>query len=630
MANESKTTRLFRSFLQGSGYYDKKEIIIEEQQSDNAKIAKLLKNASKRGMGKGFPDFIIYSSKYSEFVIVVECKADINKHESNMLDNYKDYAVDGAFLYASFLSKEYDVLSIAISGESEEKHRVSHFLQLKGEKQGHRIFSDKIMSLEDYYEGINQSNYKFNQDYSKLVIYTKTLNEHLHAKKIKESQRALLISGILIALKDKSFEEGFKKHRTIKQLINTLYVAIIGQLTESDIPAKRIDALTQAFTFIKTNPTLNDANNGKEFLEKLIEEIDKEINGFMITHKYVDTVSQFYVEFLRYANNDKGLGIVLTPPHITELFTDLADVNKNSVVYDNCCGTGGFLISAMKRMLFDAKGDKLKERDIRGNQLIGVEFQDDIYTLLVSNMIIHRDGRTNIFLGDCFEVFKEVQKLYKPDPEGKIKLPQPDIGLLNPPYKTKASDIEEFEFILNNLEVLAPGGTCVAIIPISCVIERGIVPENLRKRLLEKHTLEAVLSLPEELFHNSKVNTVTCAVIATAHKPHPQGKKTWFAYCRDDGFIKVKNKGRIDANHTWDSIKASWVNAYRNREIIDGFSLMREVRASDEWCVEAYLETDYSSLSINDYEETVRKFMLFNMNGLSEFDEGDENDDEDM
>ncbi|MDP3058139.1 MAG: methyltransferase, partial [bacterium] len=68
------------------------------------------------------------------------------------------------------------------------------------------------------------------------------------------------------------------------------------------------------------------------FLENLIEEINKEINGFMITHKYVDTVSQFYVEFLRYANNDKGLGIVLTPPHITDLFTELADVNKDSVV----------------------------------------------------------------------------------------------------------------------------------------------------------------------------------------------------------------------------------------------------------------------------------------------------------
>ncbi|MDP3058138.1 MAG: hypothetical protein Q8N36_01605 [bacterium] len=258
MANESKTSNLFRNLLRKANYFDDKPIIVEEQQSDNAKISKLLTSASKRGMGKGFPDFIIYSSRHSEVIIVVECKADINKHESNTLDNYADRATDGALLYASFLSKEYDVLAIAVSGESENKCRITHYLQLKGEKKSHQLFSDKIMPFDDYYEGINQSNYKFNQDYSKLVIYTKTLNEQLHAKKIKESQRALLISGILIALKDKSFEEGYKKHKTIKQLIGTLYVAIVGQLTESDIPTKRIDALAQAFTFIKTNPTLGD------------------------------------------------------------------------------------------------------------------------------------------------------------------------------------------------------------------------------------------------------------------------------------------------------------------------------------------------------------------------------------
>ena len=41
---------------------------------------------------------------------------------------------------------------------------------------------------------------------------------------------------------------------------------------------------------------------------------------------------------------------------------------------------------------------------------------------------------------------------------------------------------------------------------------------------MEKHTLEAVLSMPEELFHNSKVNTVTCAVILTA-KSHTQKER---------------------------------------------------------------------------------------------------------
>ena len=617
MANEAKTSIIFRDMLRDKGYYNSDDIIVEEQKSDNAKIDKLLKNASKKGNKNGFPDFIIYSKKYPELLIVVEAKADINKHESSTRDNYSEYAVDGALLYSSFLSKEFDVLAIAISGEERHNFQISHFIQLKDDKKAYSLFSDKILSIDEYFDGINKSNYKFNQDYAKLIAYTKTLNETLHAKKIKESQRALLISGILIALKDRAFKDGYKKHENVTQLVKALYTAIDGQLSTGEIPQKKIDVLTQAFAFVKTNPALTDSKSGKKFLEDLIDEIDKEINGFMITHQYVDTVSQFYIEFLRYANNDKGLGIVLTPPHITDLFAELAGVDKNSIVLDNCCGTGGFLISAMKRMLIDAKGDKNKELEIKSNQLIGIEFQDDIYTLLISNMIIHRDGRTNIYWGDCFKEIEDVKRRFKPN-----------VGLLNPPYKSKASDIEEFEFILNNLDALEPGGTCIAIIPISCAIEKSSIAENLRKRVLEKHTLEAVLSMPEELFHNSKVNTVTCAVILTAHKPHPKGKKTWFAYCRDDGFVKMKNKGRIDANHTWDEIREKWVTAFRNRDVDDKFSIMKEVSAKDEWCVEAYLETDYSEFTFKDYEQTVKKYLMFNfmdMNGNKIGDEEDEN-----
>lgn len=606
MANEAKTAIIFRELLRSANYYSDTDIIIEEQKSDNVKIDKLLKNASKRGNKNGYPDFIIYSKKYPEFLIVVETKANVNKHISNTKDNYADYAVDGSLLYASFLAREFDVLAIGISGEERDKLRIDHYLNLKEEKNAYPIFGDKILSIDEYFLGIQQSNYKFNQDYSKLIAYTKTLNETLHAKKIKESQRALLISGILIALKDNAFKIGYKKHEKVDQLVRALYTAIEGQLSGGDIPQRKIDVLTHAFTFIKTNPTLTDKNEGKKFLEDLIDEIDKEINGFMVTHKYVDTVSQFYIEFLRYANNDKGLGIVLTPPHITELFAELANVDKNSVIFDNCCGTGGFLISAMKRMLIDAKGDREIEKRIKSKQLIGIEFQDDIYTLLISNMIIHRDGRTNIYWGDCFQEIKDMKQNFRPT-----------VGFLNPPYKTKSSDIEEFEFILNNLDALEPGGTCIAIIPISCVIEKTATAETLKKRLLERHTLEAVLSMPEELFHNSKVNTVTCTVIITAKKPHPKGKKTWFAYCRDDGFVKVKGKGRIDARHTWKDIKQNWVNAYRNREIINGFSIMREVDEKDEWCVEAYLETDYSKFTFSDYENTVKKYLTFNLMDMS-------------
>ena len=85
-------------------------------------------------------------------------------------------------------------------------------------------------------------------------------------------------------------------------------------------------------------------------------ESDKEILNYIV-YDVNDKMNSQYIEFLRYANKDKAMGIVLTPPHITELFTELAEVNKQSVVLDNCAGTGGFLISAMKKMIINAKND---------------------------------------------------------------------------------------------------------------------------------------------------------------------------------------------------------------------------------------------------------------------------------
>ncbi|MCQ2074258.1 MAG: SAM-dependent methyltransferase [Bacteroidaceae bacterium] len=606
MANESKTMNLFRKKLREKNYYKDSSILVEEQSSDDRKIKRLLANASKSDNGnEGKPDFIISSARYPDLLIVVECKADIQKQESETKDSIKSYAVDGALFYASFLSKEFDVIAIGFSGETESLYRITHYIQLKGEKSHHKLFNDnELLDIDCYNYGLLHSDFKFNQDFSKLIDYTKELNMTLQNKKIKESKRGLLISGILIALKDERFKAEYRNYKTTEQIVNNMYAAICLELDRSDVPERNKESLKSGYEFIKTNTVINNESpEGKRFLVNLIAESNEHINGFMVTHKYIDTVSQFYVEFLRYANNDKGLGIVLTPPHITELFVELAGVNKDSVVIDNCAGTGGFLVSAMKKMLADANGDIAKENDIKNKQLVGIEFDDDIYTLLISNMIVHRDGRTNITLGDCFKIdTEEIRKKF-----------HPTVGLLNPPYKNKGKGTEELAFVLNNLSMLERGGKCVAIMPVSCVNDVTGASCVLKQEILENHTLEAVLSLPEELFVNSNVNTVTCAVVITAGIPHPDNKKTWFGYCRNDGFVKKKNKGRIDANHTWQQIKKEWTDAFINKEIIPEFSVMQKVTARDEWCAEAYLQTDYSRLTLDDYMETVRNYFLFNM-----------------
>jgi type I restriction enzyme M protein len=599
MPNERKTEALVRKRLEKSGFFKDGNLSVEEQKSDSPRIDKLLKNASKKGQFKGYPEFIISSKAYSDFLIVIECKADATKHISKTLDKYSDFAVDGALLYASFLSKEFDVLAIAVSGETEATLRISHYLHLRGADRHVEFLADDILPFDDYYKKYLHSDDKFRQDYDALLNYSRELNEELHAKKIKESHRGLLISGILVALGDAAFKKSFRVQKTAKTLANHLVESIVNELRSADLPLDKISSLKGEFSFIERNTTLT---SDKDFFVGLIERIDKNVNTFVRTHKYHDTLGQFYVQFLQYANNDKGLGIVLTPPHIAELFADLAEINKKSVVFDNCCGTAGLLIAAMKRMLVGVS--EKEETSIKKKQLIGIEFQEDIYALAVSNMIVHGDGKTNIVSGDCFEQSKGIKSKFKPN-----------VGVLNPPYKSKGSTIEELVFVLNNLSVLQADGKCIAIIPFSCAIgDTGEILE-LKRKLLEKHTLEAVMSMPAALFHDSNVGVVTCIMVFTAHRPHPSGKKTWFGYWRDDGFITTKHRGRIAPPGKWEEIKKTWLNAYRSREVIKGLSVVKEVKADDEWCPEAYMETDYSTLTQAHFEEVVQNYAVYRLVG---------------
>lgn len=105
MVNERITEDIVRDILKANKE-NYPAIIIEEQKSKNPRIDKLLENASKQGDGVGKPEFIITFDEIPNLIIVIECKADVKKHESKTRSNYKDYAVDGVLLYSSYLSKE--------------------------------------------------------------------------------------------------------------------------------------------------------------------------------------------------------------------------------------------------------------------------------------------------------------------------------------------------------------------------------------------------------------------------------------------------------------------------------------------------------------------------------------------
>ena len=595
MVNERVTENIVRRHF--AAFSD--SITIEEQGSASSRIRKLLSTASKSGSGPGYPEFVISVRDQPDLLIVVECKFDPLRHQSATLTRYEDYAVDGVLLYASHLAKDFDVLAIAVSGASIETAQISHYLHLKTDLAATEAFGDKLLPVSDYVDGYLKSPGKLRQDYDALLSFTQSLNNRLHVDKISERNRALLVSAVLIALERPSFKNGYAYETDPGSLADMIVRAVNDQMQDAGITGNRLDVLNQKFGFISTETVLVSQPNE---LADIVREIDLEVNSFIQNHEFEDVLGRLYVEFLRYANSDKGLGIVLTPPHITELFADLAQVNENSVVYDNCAGTGGFLISAMRRMVRLAQGDKTLEERIKQSQLYGVELQSDIYPLAVSNMYIHQDGKSNINLGDCFhdDILKDIVSK------------KPTVSLLNPPYKAdKQLDREELEFVLNGLSCIQQGGVCVAIVPMQCALATRGAVALLKDRLLANHTLECVLSMPDELFFNSKVGVVSCVMVFTARRPHPANKEVYFGYYKDDGFVKRKGKGRIDDLGTWDEIKARWLDHYINRTVTPGLSVKRVVTARSEWAAEAYMETDYAVVSDSFFIQTLRRYSTY-------------------
>lgn len=331
-------------------------------------------------------------------------------------------------------------------------------------------------------------------------------------------------------------------------------------------------------------------------MHELIKRLNEKVWPFISVYHDFDVVGQFYGEFLKYTGGDKkALGIVLTPRHITELCALLANVNKDSKALDICAGTGGFLISAMHQMFKSAVTEKDKAR-IRKDSLIGVEQQPNMFALAASNMMLRGDGKANLHQSSCFdEAVTEAVKECKCD-----------VGLLNPPYSQGDEDLHELYFVGQMLSCLRKGGIGIAVVPMNCAIS----PHKARSELLKYHTLEAVMSLPDLLF--APVGVITCIMVFTAKIPHEtSNKKSWFGYWKNDGFVKTKHLGRIDPDGKWPAIRDRWVETFRNREIVPGESILQRVTVDDEWCAEAYMETDYSTLSADDFAAEIKRYVAF-------------------
>lgn len=442
-----------------------------------------------------------------------------------------------------------------------------------------------------------------------------TLHEDLRSYgQLTTEQKPLIVSGIMLALREIEY-----KNFSIDNLVGDttitdgqkIYDAIRANLNRANVtPDTKRDKLLSQFSVIKDNTKINTIEETlkktplRHYTEFLYKSIFKNIK---YTNSSEDYLGRFYGEFMSYSGGDgQSLGIVLTPKHITELFCDLANIKPTDKVFDPCCGTAGFLIASMHKMVKLAGDDEVQIRRIKKEQLFGIELQAYMYTIATTNMILRGDGNSNLHNWDFL----------KQNP-AQLQLKGYTVGMMNPPYSqgTKADpSLYEINFTEHLLDSLTEGAKAVVIIPQSSVTGKTKEEQAIKENILKNHTLEGVITLHKDTFYGVGVNT--CIAVFTAHIPHNKKHICKFINFEDDGFVVAKHVGLIETQSAKDKRQHLLDVWFDRTEAETRFCVKTTIEAEDEWLHSFYYFNDEIP-SEKDFENTMADYLTFEFNMMT-------------
>lgn len=613
--NERKTDFFIGKLL------DSAKIKYTPNGSSIKEIQDALKTASKKRTGKaGFPEFV---GKSKDFIIVIEDKADIEKQanyqdndEAILLTDVKSvtgYAENGALHYANaILDKTGFDKIFAFGCSGNEKHHIIRPIFV--DRSGYKILQ-KVENFENFSEH-NIDKYYREQVLQEIPEETIELEDiikksaELHEAlrnygQLGDSEKPLVVSGILLALLEK---DGFDINSLTGDHLNTdgkkIYAVLSIHMTRVEVkPETKKEQVLSQFNLIKDRTLLNqiDERLGKTPLKYFTEFLKQYVFASIKANTHEDILGRFYAEFIRYSGGDgQTLGVVLTPSHITELFCNLVNVQPTDKIFDPCCGTGGFLIAAIYKMLEQAKNDSEKEK-IKKERIHGIEIREDMFSIATTNMILRGDGKSNL-----------VKKDFLREPSENLRENNYTVGFMNPPYsQAKGKDTEhlsEIHFIKHLLDGLADGARCAVIVPQSTMIPKRKSDKLIRNEILKKHTLEGVITLNKETFYKIGVNP--CIIIFTAHRAHSEKKYCKFINFEDDGFEIRKHIGLIETERAKER-KSHLLNCWLHDAPAESkFMVKTTIGSDDEWLHSFYYFNDEIPKE-EAFEKTITDYLAF-------------------
>ncbi|NLB62909.1 MAG: N-6 DNA methylase [Fibrobacter sp.] len=598
---------------------------LHPQGSNIKDIDNALKSASKAGTGKvGFHE---YTGIVKDFVLIIENKADVSFHiKRNDKDvicsettSVKNYAVNGALFYGKHLSKNTNYKKFIVFGVSgnEKRHKITPiFIDERGgykeldDVETFTLFNEK--NIDEYYtKNILKEQTPEDKTTEEILKDAKNLHEDLrNYGSIQDKDKPLIVSGILLALREME-HKGFSIESLIGDETNTdgekIYEAIEKNLRRANVsPQVKKDKLLSQFLVIKDTKAINEVNEFlkktplKHFTEFLYENIYKNIKYI---HSAEDYLGRFYGEFMSYSGGDgQSLGIVLTPKHVTELFCDLVELKPTDSVLDPCCGTAGFLIAAMHDMLQKTDNPEI-QRNIRKNQLHGLELQPYMFTIATTNMILRGDGKSNL----------EQEDFLKFNPS-LLQEKGCTVGMMNPPYSMGSKNnpsLYEINFTEHLLNSVVQDAKVVVIVPQSSMNGKTKEEQAIKENILKFHTLEGVITLNKNSFYG--VGTNPCIAVFTAGVPHYKDKKVKFINFENDGFEVQKHRGLIETIEAKDK-KQHLLDVWFDRlEAETKFCVKTTIEPDDEWLHSFYYFNDEIPNEI-EFKKNVCDYLTFEFN----------------
>lgn len=339
---------------------------------------------------------------------------------------------------------------------------------LKGEEE---IEATEKLEDKSYYLSLYRVDY-INKE--RIYELTARINDSLHFDfGIKNLYHRMIFTACALVAKR------YGAYIAVGMDYSDFHNAILNCLNKELIRAKqqnrKLELLSETFAKIEMNLDTNSEEEKeqqriKNLIANFIEWIT-EISDCLNSDAWrgEDVMGIFFNEFNRYKKKSEA-GQVFTPEHITDFMYKIIEVDKNDKVLDATCGSGGFLVKAMANMIHEAGGvNTTKAKTIKQSQLFGIELDKEIYALACANMLIHKDGKTNLEQLDARYAeagtwIAHAGKRQSTDEEGKTVWTGRGITkvLMNPPFENKYGCMNIVENVLDNV----PDHTlCAFILP---------------------------------------------------------------------------------------------------------------------------------------------------------------------